>query len=78
MPSSASAVSWAVILNNVAALDILMDCGFARAAVLVTVGAAAREVVGRTALELVGLDGWKSGIAEVMEVVEQVKAVVMK
>ncbi|KAM0695831.1 hypothetical protein Q7P36_004313 [Cladosporium allicinum] len=27
LPSSASAVSWAVIINNVAALEILLDCG---------------------------------------------------
>ncbi|KAF3052831.1 sterol homeostasis protein [Didymella keratinophila] len=27
LPSSATAVSWAVIVNNVAALEILMDCG---------------------------------------------------
>ncbi|KAK5133828.1 hypothetical protein LTR08_007258 [Meristemomyces frigidus] len=27
LPSSASAVSWAVIINNVAALEILLECG---------------------------------------------------
>ena len=29
LPSSATAVSWAVIVNNAAALEILMDCGYA-------------------------------------------------
>jgi hypothetical protein len=39
LPSSASAVSWAVIINNVAALEILLDCGYVRAALLAAVGA---------------------------------------
>jgi lipid intermediate transporter len=55
LPSSASAVSWAVIVNNVAALEILMDCGFMRAGFLVAVGAAARALVGWGILALVGL-----------------------
>ncbi|KAF2623716.1 Arv1-like protein, partial [Macroventuria anomochaeta] len=45
LPSSATAVSWAVIVNNVAALEILMDCGYLRAGMLVGVGAGARWVV---------------------------------
>ena len=57
LPSSASAVSWAVIVNNVAALEILLDCGYVRATGLVTVGAAARAAVGYFVLGLVGLDG---------------------
>jgi hypothetical protein len=28
LPSAASAVSWAVIVNNIAAVEILIDCGF--------------------------------------------------
>ncbi|KAK8159912.1 Arv1 protein [Phyllosticta citribraziliensis] len=54
LPSSASAVSWAVIVNNVAALEILMDCGYLRAALLVAVGAAVRALVGRVVLGSVG------------------------
>jgi hypothetical protein len=46
LPSSASAVSWAVIINNVAALEILLDCGHLLAAVLAAVGAVCRAGVG--------------------------------
>jgi hypothetical protein len=46
LPSSASAVSWAVIINNVAALEILLDCGYVRAALLAAVGAVCRAGVG--------------------------------
>lgn len=46
LPSSASAVSWAVIINNVAALEILLDCGYVRAALLAAVGAIFRAGVG--------------------------------
>lgn len=54
LPSSASAVSWAVIVNNVAALEILMDCGYLRAALLVAVAAAVRALVGTVVLGSVG------------------------
>jgi hypothetical protein len=46
LPSSASAVSWAVIVNNVAALAILLDCGYIRAAILAAVGGVCRAGVG--------------------------------
>lgn len=46
LPSSASAVSWAVIINNVAALEILLGCGYMRATVLCGVGAVGRAAVG--------------------------------
>jgi hypothetical protein len=46
LPSSASAVSWAVIINNVAALEILLDCGYVRAAALAAVGAVFRAGIG--------------------------------
>lgn len=46
LPSSASAVSWAVIINNVAALEILLGCGYVRAALLCGVGAVGRAAVG--------------------------------
>lgn len=46
LPSSASAVSWAVIINNIAALEILLDCGYIRAAILAAIGAVFRAGVG--------------------------------
>ncbi|KAF2125088.1 Arv1-like protein, partial [Dothidotthia symphoricarpi CBS 119687] len=55
LPSSATAVSWAVIVNNVAALEILMDCGYVRAGGLVAVGAGCRWVVGGAVLRAAGL-----------------------
>ncbi|KAF1361189.1 ARV1-like protein [Lizonia empirigonia] len=60
LPSSATAVSWAVIVNNVAALEILMDCGYVRASVLVGVGAALRWVVADNVVRQAGLgSGWQ-------------------
>jgi hypothetical protein len=60
LPSSATAVSWAVIVNNVAALEILMDCGYVRAGVLVGIGAAVRSGVAWGMLLGVGLGtGWE-------------------
>lgn len=56
LPSAASAVSWAVIVNNVAALEILMDSGYGKALFLVVIGAIARVAVGRCILSAVGLE----------------------
>lgn len=63
LPSSASAVSWAVIVNNVAALEILIGCGYLRAGLLVAVGAACRAMVAWGVLGAVGLGerGWGGG-----------------
>lgn len=63
LPSSATAVSWAVFVNNVAALEILMDCGYLRAGTLVVVGAACRALVAGCILRAVGLGtGWGEGM----------------
>lgn len=60
LPSSATAVSWAVIVNNIAALEILMDCGYVRAGVLVGVGAGLRSLVAWGMVKGVGLGtGWE-------------------
>ncbi|KAF2743426.1 Arv1-like protein [Sporormia fimetaria CBS 119925] len=55
LPSAATAVSWAVIVNNIAALEILMDCGYLKAGVLVGVAAVARRVVAGGLLWVAGL-----------------------
>jgi len=66
LPSSATAVSWAVIVNNIAALEILMDCGYVRAGVLVGIGAGLRSVVANSVLRGAGLGtGWGDGNAGV-------------
>lgn len=47
-------------MNNVAALEILMDCGYVRAGVLVGVGAGFRWVVARSVVREAGLGtGWE-------------------
>lgn len=56
LPSSASAVAWAVIANNVAALEILLDCGWLRSLALVAVGVACRAAVAWAVLRGVGLE----------------------
>ena len=56
LPSAASAVSWAVIVNNVAALEILMDCGYGRALALVVIGDIVRASMGWLVLRSVGLE----------------------
>lgn len=66
LPSSASAVSWAVIVNNVAALEILIGCGYLRAAALVCVGTACRVVIGWVVLRAVGLSGVGLGVRGLM------------
>lgn len=61
LPRSASAVAWAVIANNVAALEILLDCGWMGSIFLVGVGAMCRAGVGWVMLRSVGLEMGKLG-----------------
>ncbi|KAK5167165.1 uncharacterized protein LTR77_007895 [Saxophila tyrrhenica] len=72
LPSSASAVSWAVIINNVAALAILLDCGYVRAGVLAAVGAVCRAGVGWCILRTVGVGGGvaAAGVVETEDLIE--------
>lgn len=44
-----------MIVNNIAAIEILMDCGFMRAGLLVFIGAICRALVGWAVLSVVGL-----------------------
>lgn len=61
LKSAARAVSWAVIVNNVAAVEILTGCGLGRAVVLVGVGEGVRGVVEGAVLRAVGLGGAAGG-----------------
>ncbi|KAI5366123.1 putative Arv1 protein [Septoria linicola] len=72
LPSSASAVSWAVIINNVAALEILLDCGYVRAAGLAAVGAVCRAGIGWGILRAVGVGGGvaAAGVVETGDLIE--------
>lgn len=57
VPAAARSLGWAVVLNNVEALKILLDCGYPVALVLAAAGAVARWIVGRAILWVVGLEG---------------------
>ncbi|KIW06141.1 uncharacterized protein PV09_03303 [Verruconis gallopava] len=75
LPSAASAVSWAVIVNNVAAIEILMDCGFGRACILAMLGAVCRAVVGWFVLGMVGLQERSWGLDGVGVLAESAEVV---
>ncbi|KAI9704763.1 MAG: sterol homeostasis protein [Candelina mexicana] len=77
VPAAAKMVGWAVLLNNIEALKILLDCGYLWAAGLAGAGAAVRVIVGWVILRAVGLEegargsgvvgdfgewGWRGGI----------------
>ncbi|KAI0908443.1 carbohydrate-binding module family 50 protein [Ustulina deusta] len=55
VPAAARSLGWAVVANNVEALEILLDCGYGVAVVLAAAGAVARWLVGRAILWCVGL-----------------------
>jgi lipid intermediate transporter len=57
VPAAARSLGWAVVANNVEALKILLDCGYAVATLLTTSGAISRWAVGRGVLWAAGLDG---------------------
>jgi len=53
VPAAARAVGWAVLVNNIEALTILLECSYVEATYLVALGAFARLVVGLVFLQLV-------------------------
>ncbi|KAI0405006.1 carbohydrate-binding module family 50 protein [Xylaria palmicola] len=57
VPAAARSLGWAVVANNVEALQILLDCGYGAALALAATGAVARWLVGRAVLWCVGLRG---------------------
>jgi len=57
VPAAARSLGWAVVANNVEALKILLDCGYAVAALLATIGALSRWAIGQTVLWVAGFDG---------------------
>jgi lipid intermediate transporter len=63
VPAAARSLGWAVVLNNVEALKILLDCGYPVALVLASAGAVARWMVSRMILWMVGLEG-ADGVGE--------------
>ena len=59
VPAAARSVGWAVVVNNVEALRILLDVDYVRAAALVGCGALARAAVSRAIMATVGLVEWE-------------------
>lgn len=57
-------------MNNIAAIEILMDCGFLRAGGLVFLGAVCRALVGWGVLSVVGLQERSWGLDGVGALVE--------
>lgn len=55
VPAAARSLGWAVVVNNIEALKILLDCGYGGAAFLAMAGALSRWAIGRLVLWVVGL-----------------------
>ncbi|KHJ35531.1 putative arv1-like family protein [Erysiphe necator] len=56
IPAAARSLGWAVVANNVEALNILLDCGYGTAAIIATFGVITRSVIGRSILWATHLD----------------------
>lgn len=62
VPAAATSVGWAVVVNNVEALRILLGTEYGQAMGLAAAGAGVRWVVGQGVLGSVGLgEGWGGG-----------------
>lgn len=55
VPAAAKSVGWAVVVNNVEALNILLDCGYVMAGCLAATGALVRSATTWAILHAVGL-----------------------
>ncbi|KAI9841960.1 MAG: sterol homeostasis protein [Sclerophora amabilis] len=56
VPAAARSVGWAVVVNNIEALRILLDCGYVMAALLAGTGAFVRFASGWCVLRAIGLE----------------------
>lgn len=65
-----SYVGWAVLLNNIEALLILLDCGYVAAAGVALAGASARWVVEGVVLSLVGLEGEGGPVGDILGILK--------
>ena len=59
-------VGWAVLLNNIEALLILLDCGYVAAAGIALAGATARWAVEGAVLALAGLEGEGGPVSDIV------------
>lgn len=67
-----SYVGWAVLLNNIEALLILLDCGYVKATALAVAGTAARWFVGGTVLAIAGLEGEGGPVGDILGILKTV------
>jgi hypothetical protein len=58
VPAAARSVGWAVVVNNIEALRILLDTDYFRAAALTGAGAVVRACASQTILAAAGLGSW--------------------
>ncbi len=63
-----SYVGWAVLLNNIEALLIMLDCGYFMAAGLALSGTTARWAVEGAVLAIAGLDGESGPVGDIIGV----------
>ena len=59
VPAAARSVGWAVVVNNVEALRILLNTDYFRAAALTTAGAVVRALASQAILAAVGFVEWE-------------------
>jgi lipid intermediate transporter len=71
-----SYVGWAVLLNNIEALLILLDCGYVTAAALAVAGSAARWIVEGAVLALAGLECDSGPVGDILGVGRTVIAII--
>jgi lipid intermediate transporter len=64
-----SYVGWAVLLNNIEALLILLDCGYVTAAGLALAGATARWTVEGAVLAIAGLEGEGGPVGDIAGII---------
>ena len=62
IPAAARSVGWAVVVNNVEAIRILLDTDYVRAAALAGAGAVVRALASHAILALAGLVRWETGL----------------
>lgn len=65
-----SYVGWAVLLNNIEALLILLDCGYVTAAALALAGTTARWAVEGVVLAIAGLESESAPVGDILGIVE--------
>lgn len=69
-------MGWAVLLNNIESLLILLDCGYVKATVLALAGITARWLVEGTVLTIAGLQVEGGPVGDIWEMLGNVAAAI--